>query len=1737
MRGFRWVTPFLLMIISILTARYALAVDVGSPTDDPVLQQTTAENAITLQIRLPTPEQELVPGPQGIVTVLRLPGFEPLWVPGKPLLPHRTVLLGIPPGVQPELEIQVQETETIALRAGIMTAPWRAPEERSDVAELEALATPLRYVGSELTFQQPAATTPLHPWSLCAMTRVCTAQRGVYPAQVAALAGTGYLRDQRFVRVAITPVQVDLRRNRLQVVRSMTLVIRWQDPPGPTVTPAEEGPFEGVLRSYIFNYEEARQWRDPQRGAATVRRSQQGAVLRGTAVDAVETYKIVVNRDGMVWVDVPTLRAAGFPVDTVDPRTIHVREGETEIAIWVVGGEDGRLDDEDAIVFYGRRTRTRYTDENVYWLWADDTPGLRMEQRFPTPGNGRAVDRFAYQAHFEEDKVYLSEVPREEGADHWYWMYYSAGRPTSRPVREIPFDAPGLIPEGTAILQPNVQATTSSFLINPDHHLRFYINDVLVGEAYWDGERAWSEPMPFDASILREEGNIFRLENVNDTGVQEDVGYLNWFRITYPRRLEAQEDTLTFTLTEEGLVTFTVEGFSSPPWLFEVTDPRMPRRVMISPQGTPADGYALNVTLSLDGQHTFWAGTAEAMVRPLRVEKDTPSAWRRPDHQADYIIIAHDETWEAAERLAQYRAQQGYRVALVNVQDIYDEFNGGVLAAEAIRDFLAYTYYEWQPPAPTFVLLVGDGTYDFKNNEGTNTPTLVPPLLKLVDPFIGETATDNRYVTLSGDDPLPDMLIGRLPATTAEEADVMVDKIIRYETNPPPGDWRMRLVFVADNPDQAGDFIELSERVITGPTPETYLPYVERIYLGETYTDVFEAREAVQNAFNRGALLFNYIGHATIPWWAAEVLLSTQTIPTLTNGDRMPIMLDLTCLTGFFHAAGFESLAEVALQTPGRGAVASWAATGLGVAHGHDYLHQGFYQALFFEDQRLLGQATLAGKMNLFVGDTGGFFLDLIDTFVTFGDPALRILSYTAELKAGSPRWDEPAQLGDPFTVEIPLRNEGLAPAPETVITITLPADVELVGAWLDDTPLQPENLSPLIFQVGTIPPQAERRLTLTMRTDPNTPPPTVDIPIGVTMRTRWTESNLDDNKVTFSTRLLPANIRLTLDINPGGPFFPGSQVTFSLSYQNTGPGRSGPARLRFPLFGFVMPTFTATDPRVVLEDEAPYTWRLPPLDPGAGGRIVVQAVVHPELSVRQSPLRVYAQVDPTFVDLNPGDNFVPETVLPVLFPDAYETDDSPDQATPLSIPGISPQHTIHYPGDEDWFVFTAQAGQSYIFSTRDLGPGGNTTLSLYDAQGRLLLKNDDAGPNQRWSLLRWRAPADGTYYLRVTGWSTRYGWSYTLAAGIARFRYVPAFAAGYAQPLPTPTPTPTFTPTPTRTPTPTPTPSWTPTPTPTFTPTPVPAPSTPTPTPTPTLTAPVEACVPTLLWEVPVGPGPRGLATDGQRLYVGLQATGEIRVLEATTGNLLARWESPGLGANAVVVDSSRVYLVHRDSNNVAVFDRRTGTLQGLWTTGMLPWGAALTAGYLHVANYGSGTVSIFDVRTGVHVRDVVVGSKPTLLATLGSTVYVPLVEGEPVRLNALGTERTFITRVGVGNVGITVNPTTGEVYVSKRDLNTVVVIDDNQLRPVSYIYVPARLVGLALSPNGRWLYGIDPYTSQLHIIDTVQRKWVRAISLPLQGGDEGGQNLLIANGTLYLTNYAAGTLSAYRLPACALQ
>ena len=163
--------------------------------------------------------------------------------------------------------------------------------------------------------------------------------------------------------------------------------------------------------------------------------------------------------------------------------------------------------------------------------------------------------------------------------------------------------------------------------------------------------------------------------------------------------------------------------------------------------------------------------------------------------------------------------------------------------------------------------------------------------------------------------------------------------------------------------------------------------------------DAREARARTLAALNGGAGLVNYIGHSHAWQWAVtdpavtpSYLLGLYDVDALTNGDRLPIVLEMTCLTSAFQQPAYSgtTIDERLVLHPGGGAIATWGPTGLGITHGHDALQRGFYRALWSRPAgtATLGELTLAGYRELFM--RGSCCQDTLRTFALLGDPLTR---------------------------------------------------------------------------------------------------------------------------------------------------------------------------------------------------------------------------------------------------------------------------------------------------------------------------------------------------------------------------------------------------------------------------------------------------------------------------------------------------------------------------------------------------------------------------------------------------------------------------------------------------------------------------------------------------------------------------------------------------------------------------
>lgn len=986
------------------------------------------------------------------------PGLLSLSGPGQPQLPGLTPLLGTPAGGIARIDILEAESETLD--------------------------------GIHL-FPQPALTWPDAdgpPVELFAPDAVLYGQDAYWPAAPAEPGLSGWLRDQPVAQVRLIPFQYNPAQRRLRVYRRLRVSVRFS--PGPASEASGQAtspdtPYEQVLAQVLLNYA-ALPAVPPTQGsrdaASCVSTDVQRPCACRDATSCVSTpqgvgpaLKILVEADGLYRMTYADLQTAGFDLSGLDPRRLRLTNRGDQVAIAVQGEADGAFDPGDWLEFYGLAPLSAFTRRNVYWLAVGDGPGVRMAEVDGEPdGAGATPTAFYHTLHLEENHVYWSLLPDGEGQDHWFWERF----PSAPYAGSFTFGLHNIAAvQADGVVRVDLHGRTSVASINPDHHTQIYLNGILIDEAWWDGDVPFVHETTVSQRLFREGANTLKVKMPGDTGASVDSLYLNGFDLGYWDRYVAEGDHLIFTAPETGPATFLIGGFTDQTIeVYDISDPTQPKRLVNGAVEADGSHYRVRIAAEAAAEARYLALTTAQKRVPAGLLLDTPSNWRSPDHGADYVIITHADFAAAAARLAGYRASQGLRMVTADITDVYDEFSAGLVDPQAIRDLLAYAYQHWTPPAPLYVLLVGDANYDYRDYLVTGNENWVPTHL-LESNLIGQTPTDNWFACVSGEDPLPDMAIGRLSVRTAAEANAVVDKILAYEQHPPKGDWTQRMILVAD--DETG-FEAISEQ-LAAALPAGYT--AQRIY-PTAYSQPTDPTAEIIQAIDRGALIVNYIGHGNVTiWgsWSGRGILSVDDLAQLNNGPFYPLLVTGNCSNGLFAHPTIEyALAEVFVNMAQQGGVAAWSPTGLGYTSWHSSLAESLYQAMFGDYIYQLGPAIVAAKLAA-LARVG--WPEAIEIFTLLGDPATSLQIVQPCLSLDKVALIDHAQAGHLLSYNLIYANIGNQAAENVVLTETYDARTVYHSAS------PPPTTGDRIWEIGSLLAGRSGTITVTVRVMKDVPP------------------------------------------------------------------------------------------------------------------------------------------------------------------------------------------------------------------------------------------------------------------------------------------------------------------------------------------------------------------------------------------------------------------------------------------------------------------------------------------------------------------------------------------------------------------------------------------------------------------------------------------------------------------------
>lgn len=679
-----------------------------------------------------------------------------------------------------------------------------------------------------------------------------------------------------------------------------------------------------------------------------------------------------------------------------------------ENAIQVIDGGDGTFNTNDYFLFYFngsgswlkdstqqsfRFVKNLYSDSAYYYISIGGV-GKRIQEQNNSLLSTVTVNSFNERAVIENDLVNLISSGKE-----WYGEKFSSGTLS----RTFSFNWPNSISQiplrlRASFASRNVGATASMITtVNglPSTPLIF----PAVTGTFLD---RYAIHLEQDQLYNSAQSSISVRFDYQSTATGAEC-WLNQFEIFGRRSLVKQADQMLLFRDWQSVGTgavarFELSGATTVVKVWDVTSPASP----VAMRNLSAGNFIFHQDASRLREYVAFTDVQALIPSSIgRINNQNLHGLSTPE----YLIITHPTFLNAAQKLAAFHRQQYARsVEVVSTEQVYEEFGSGIADPSAIRNFVKMLY-DRNSNRLKYLLLLGSGSYDPRNRV-VNNYRFIPTHQsdQSLDPISSYTSDDffgmlNDTVDINRGNALQamDIAVGRIPARNVTEANAMVDKIIRYHDPSRFGEWRNRLLFIADDRDQN---LHLNDAEGVSAKAKNTFFQTQKIYLdayplvsgsgGARYPAV---NEDIVNRMNQGALIVNYSGHGNHIRLADEAVFTTEEAGRLQNASRLPLMVTASCDFYPFDDPAKNALGAQMLTDDSTGAIALLSTARLVLAASNRIINEYFIQEALQPDpitqQYLsLGESVRRAK-NLAVIQSG----EILNTrkFMLLGDPAMQL--------------------------------------------------------------------------------------------------------------------------------------------------------------------------------------------------------------------------------------------------------------------------------------------------------------------------------------------------------------------------------------------------------------------------------------------------------------------------------------------------------------------------------------------------------------------------------------------------------------------------------------------------------------------------------------------------------------------------------------------------------------------------
>jgi len=740
-----------------------------------------------------------------------------------------------------------------------------------------------------------------------------------------------------------------------------------------------------------------------------------------------EWFRVAVTQDGIYKIDYSRLNQLGLE-NPANPRIFCNNSGQLsyynndpvpddlkECSIYI-SGNDTILNEGEYLLFFGKGTnrwnynyttgeynflRHNYSDTAFYFI----TSGSTRSKRINTAANSYLSNNYSSS---ESDIMFIHEQDDEN--------LIKSGREWFQPISavrgiSVTPEFADLIPTEKIKFSIRLAARASVPTV-----FRLYEGDSLKKSAQVPGVNLFAYTGTY-AQITDSSGYIFsgsaspeyeiRFYNNGEAGAK---GWIDYVKMqgrksnSFTGAMKQYSDSRSVT---PGRITeFTISSTKDNALIWDISDPLNVKQIQYTKTGDIISFKAATDTLK-----TFVAFMPENALDPSIRTAAIPNQNLHGSDPADMIIVTHPLFRQYAEKLATiHHNNSGLISQVVTLEQVYNEFSGGVPDIVAIRNFVRMKYQNQQNSNHPlmYLLLFGDGSYENKTLP-PNNPNFIPTYQSQnSNVFVSSFTSDDFYGLLDDDEGeaegIEDIGIGRLPVSDTIQAGIILSKIIRYLDPANMGEWKNMICITADDED-GNTHMSDAEGLATIIKDSVPSYNVDKIYLdafrqittvnGQSYPDV---TKAINDRINSGCLIFNYVGHGSENGLAHERVIKTEDINSWKNSGKLPLFITATCEFSRFddieiniltrEMTGKTSAGEMVLLNKDGGGIALMSTTRVVYSAPNFFLNRNIFNYAFDCDES--GKALRLGDIIRLAKNNSGSGPNKRN-FSLLGDPALRL--------------------------------------------------------------------------------------------------------------------------------------------------------------------------------------------------------------------------------------------------------------------------------------------------------------------------------------------------------------------------------------------------------------------------------------------------------------------------------------------------------------------------------------------------------------------------------------------------------------------------------------------------------------------------------------------------------------------------------------------------------------------------